>query len=160
MSVNKTELKAIDFFCSGGGMSFGMQQAGIKAEWTIIESPDGGVSLLDKDNDGLLDRYILNDKTEKPWVKSLDNNLHLFTDVESLDKTFPTEVDLDRSTPEGKNKVEIGIFTNKNNTTSFHSYDKQSGKIFDDHTSFSYEFANKMQGVFYSALKESVNKYH
>lgn len=27
--MKRTELKAIDFFCSGGGMSFGMQQAGI-----------------------------------------------------------------------------------------------------------------------------------
>ena len=30
MLKKKTKLKAIDFFCSGGGMSFGMQQAGIK----------------------------------------------------------------------------------------------------------------------------------
>ena len=29
MLKKKTKLKAIDFFCSGGGMSFGMQQAGI-----------------------------------------------------------------------------------------------------------------------------------
>lgn len=27
--MKKTKLKAIDFFCSGGGMSFGMQQAGV-----------------------------------------------------------------------------------------------------------------------------------
>ena len=29
MTAKNTKLKAIDFFCSGGGMSFGMQQAGI-----------------------------------------------------------------------------------------------------------------------------------
>lgn len=127
------------------------------AEWTVIESPDGSVALLDKDNDGLLDRYILNDKTEKPWIKSLDNRLYLFSGVKSLDETFPTEVELAKDTPEGKNKVEIGIFTNKNNTTSFHSYDKQSGEIFDDSTAFSYKFAYDMQSRFYSALKESVN---
>lgn len=40
MSVKKTELKAIDFFCSGGGMSFGMQQAGIKVLAGIDFDPD------------------------------------------------------------------------------------------------------------------------
>jgi DNA (cytosine-5)-methyltransferase 1 len=29
MKKIETKLKAIDFFCSGGGMSLGMQQAGI-----------------------------------------------------------------------------------------------------------------------------------
>ena len=29
MTENKTQIKAVDFFCSGGGMSCGMQQAGI-----------------------------------------------------------------------------------------------------------------------------------
>ena len=29
MNQSNKKLKAIDFFCSGGGMSFGMQQAGI-----------------------------------------------------------------------------------------------------------------------------------
>ncbi len=29
-NLNKISLKAVDFFCSGGGMSFGMQEAGIK----------------------------------------------------------------------------------------------------------------------------------
>ena len=28
--MQKSNLKAVDFFCSGGGMSYGMQQAGIK----------------------------------------------------------------------------------------------------------------------------------
>ena len=27
---NQKKLKAIDFFCSGGGMSYGMQEAGIE----------------------------------------------------------------------------------------------------------------------------------
>ena len=28
--MQKEKLKAVDFFCSGGGMSYGMQQAGIQ----------------------------------------------------------------------------------------------------------------------------------
>lgn len=30
IKVIKPKLKAVDFFCSGGGMSFGMQKAGIQ----------------------------------------------------------------------------------------------------------------------------------
>ncbi|MFA5643239.1 MAG: DNA cytosine methyltransferase [Candidatus Paceibacterota bacterium] len=40
MLVKNTKLKAIDFFCSGGGMSFGMQQAGIKVLAGIDFDPD------------------------------------------------------------------------------------------------------------------------
>lgn len=40
MTKKKTKLKAIDFFCSGGGMSFGMQQAGIKILAGIDFDPD------------------------------------------------------------------------------------------------------------------------
>lgn len=130
-----------------------------KAEWTIVESPDGSISLIDNNNDGLLDRYILNDETEKPWVKSADNMLNLFADMKSLDETFPTEVKLSNVTPGGKNKVEIGIFTNKNNNISFHSYDKVSGKIIDDKSTLASEFAYNMQSRFYDALKGSVEKY-
>lgn len=34
------KLKAIDFFCSGGGMSFGLQQAGINVIAGIDLDPD------------------------------------------------------------------------------------------------------------------------
>jgi len=34
------KLKAIDFFCSGGGMSFGMQQSGIEVIAGIDFDPD------------------------------------------------------------------------------------------------------------------------
>lgn len=37
---NNNKLKAIDFFCSGGGMSFGLQQAGIKVIAGIDFDPD------------------------------------------------------------------------------------------------------------------------
>ncbi|NCU33627.1 MAG: DNA cytosine methyltransferase, partial [Candidatus Moranbacteria bacterium] len=30
ITEKKNNLKAVDFFCSGGGMSYGMQEAGIK----------------------------------------------------------------------------------------------------------------------------------
>lgn len=38
--IEKNELKAIDFFCSGGGMSFGLQQAGIKVIAGIDFDPE------------------------------------------------------------------------------------------------------------------------
>jgi DNA (cytosine-5)-methyltransferase 1 len=40
MKSNDSELKAIDFFCSGGGMSFGLQQAGIAVLAGIDIDPD------------------------------------------------------------------------------------------------------------------------
>lgn len=40
MAIKDTKLKAIDFFCSGGGMSFGMQQAGIDVIAGIDFDPD------------------------------------------------------------------------------------------------------------------------
>ncbi len=38
--MKETKLKAIDFFCSGGGMSFGMKQAGIKVVAGVDFDPD------------------------------------------------------------------------------------------------------------------------
>jgi DNA (cytosine-5)-methyltransferase 1 len=38
--MKNSELKVVDFFCSGGGMSFGMQQAGIKVIAGIDNDPD------------------------------------------------------------------------------------------------------------------------
>lgn len=130
-----------------------------KAEWTLVEAPDGSVSLLDKDNDGLIDRYIINDDAKTQWVKSADNLLHLFADTKSLDETFPTEIKLSTAIPGGKNNVEIGIFTDKDNNISFHSYDMKSGEIIDDKSTLASEFAYDMQSRFYDALKGSVNKY-
>lgn len=130
-----------------------------KAEWTIVESPDGSISLIDKDNDGLIDRYILNDETKSPRAKSADNLLHLFADTKSLDETFPTEVKLSNVVPGGKNKVEIGIFTNKDNSISFHSYDKMSGEIIEDKSPLAIEFNYDMQSRFFDALKSSVERY-
>lgn len=40
MKKNENKLKAIDFFCSGGGMSFGLQQAGINIIAGIDFDPD------------------------------------------------------------------------------------------------------------------------
>ena len=40
MLKKRTKLKAIDFFCSGGGMSFGMQQAGIDVVAGVDFDPD------------------------------------------------------------------------------------------------------------------------
>lgn len=130
-----------------------------KAEWTIIASPDGSISLIDNNNDGLIDRYVLNDEVKNPRAKSAGNTIYLFEDTKSLDKTFPTEVKLASATPGGKNKVEIGIFTNKDNNISFHSYDKVSGKIIDDKSPLASEFAYNMQSRFYDALKGSVERY-
>ncbi len=38
--MKKTKLKAIDFFCSGGGMTYGMRQAGINVIAGIDNDPD------------------------------------------------------------------------------------------------------------------------
>jgi len=40
MKRSNKKLKAVDFFCSGGGMSFGLQQAGIKVIAGIDLDPD------------------------------------------------------------------------------------------------------------------------
>jgi DNA (cytosine-5)-methyltransferase 1 len=40
MGIKNKKLKAIDFFCSGGGMSFGMQQAGINVMAGVDFDPD------------------------------------------------------------------------------------------------------------------------
>lgn len=130
-----------------------------KAEWTIVGSPNGSISLIDRNNDGFIDRYIINDEKEKPWVKSADNLIHLFADTKSLDETVPIEIELSSATPSGKNNVEIGSFINKNNNITFHSYDMKSGEIIDDNSSLASEFAYNMQSRFHDALKDSVNKY-
>ena len=39
--MGKVTLQAIDFFCSGGGMSFGMQQAGVNVIAGIDYDPAG-----------------------------------------------------------------------------------------------------------------------
>lgn len=38
--MKNSQLKGVDFFCSGGGMSFGMQQAGIKIIAGVDHDPD------------------------------------------------------------------------------------------------------------------------
>lgn len=130
-----------------------------KAEWTIIASPDGSISLIDNNNDGLIDRYVLNDEAKNPRAKSAENMIYLFEDTKSLDKTFPTEVKLASSTPGGKNKVDIGIFTNKDNNISFHSYNKQSGEVINNSSPLASKFQYDMESRFYDALKGSVERY-
>lgn len=130
-----------------------------KAEWTILESLDGSISLIDRDNDGLLDRYVFNDETQKPWAKLLSNKLNLFLDKKSLDETFTKEAQLlNRVAAEGKkNATEIGIFTNKGGNISFHSYEK-SGEIINDSSPRASEIAYAAQGLLYGSLKEIVKE--
>ncbi len=78
--MNKKQLKAIDFFCSGGGMTYGMRQAGINVIAGIDNDPDVKET-YEKNNPGVefiyADIFELKESEleEHTGIKKNDDNL-------------------------------------------------------------------------------------
>ncbi len=146
---------------SGNGFTVevGYSSDGKKALWTMVESPSGDVSFLDSNNDGLVDRYVLNKNSESK-KKLVDNDSYLHGDVGVIDQSFPMEVDMEKDMHHKENKILIGIFTYKNSNVSLHSYNMENGEPYDAPTSFSYSNADEVQQYFSNAIKGSLEKYH
>lgn len=76
----KKKLKAVDFFCSGGGMSFGMQQAGIK----VLAGIDFDESCKETYESNIKGAEFIHADVFELKVEDLENKLSLKKDDDEL----------------------------------------------------------------------------
>jgi DNA (cytosine-5)-methyltransferase 1 len=77
---NKKKLKAVDFFCSGGGMSCGMQQAGIE----VIAGIDYDISCKETYETNIKDAKFIHANVFKLKEKTLESELKLSRNDDNL----------------------------------------------------------------------------
>jgi hypothetical protein len=103
----------------GGKIQVGYDQDGKTPSWISLETPDAVKRYLDANNDGLLDRVILNHGSDSPQEKSGTNGFIQSLDVEMLDGIAhggslagKEDTILTFGTEGGKSKVQLTGFKN------------------------------------------------
>lgn len=73
INYNNLQIKAVDFFCGGGGMSYGMQMAGIK----VIAGIDFEKSCKETYEANITDAKFLLEDVSELTVEKLEKDLHI-----------------------------------------------------------------------------------
>lgn len=133
-----------------GLITVGYGQDVKKAEWIYLETPGANLRYFDKDNDGDVDRAILNRSPENARQKSAFNDIDTFAPFEKLTETAKMEADL---MPEDKAVFE---FAQEGKEFVVRSVEFKTGEVSELSGDEAGTLTNKIQQGYLNALEDFV----